>query len=139
MATVTALFACYFFFASIAGIFKFFGWKNRDRKIGVPVSMSEAKVVNTFVNGKQERYTYSVSVNEGYSNVPYSYVETKGQKAEHKIRLNVPMEFVVNYDSKTAITSDDYEQLKKNLYLNPLYCAGSIAITVLLVGIASSI
>lgn len=139
MATVTLLFAFYFFFASFIAIFKYLKWQKGFHTTGVAVGVSEPEQAYSFLSGQQEMYTFDMQVQDGDIVIPCKYVEKKGKKQEHKLELNTTVHVVLDRSSSIVIMREEYNDLKKNLYRNPLFCVGCIAATIILMVIASSI
>ncbi len=137
MATFTGLATLYFFFASIIGLFRFLAWTGCVRKTGVATGVSEPQAAFSPGGGKKVAYVYSVSIPD--DDTSYSYTEKTGKDDLPALSLNEPTEFVMGRSGNTVITAGEYARLKKNLYLNPLYCLGSLGLTVLLTYIASSL
>ena len=138
MAAITLTISVYCFIASIVDIFKFLNWKKGERKTGTPVSVYGPESVRSYFVD-QEQYTYTVKFIEGYFVHQYQYLERLGKKEEHKIQLDVPTEFVVRSEENSIITVKDYEQMKKNLYKNPILCFVCIVIAVVLLMITSAL
>ena len=139
MATVTVMFSIYYFFASFVALFRFLHWSGAVRTVGYAVSVSEPKNSYSYGSGQKRKYTYEMIANDDDMALPCTYVETTGKDAEPGLALNTLVDLMVLKDQAKAITMDDYAALKKQLYINPLACAGSIGLTVLLVMLASSL
>ena len=139
MATVTTLFSIYFFIASFVGLFRFLRWKGGEKTDGYATSVSGPVKVNNYFTGAKQRYTYEmVARDEGYA-FPCKYVETTERDAAPGLELNTMTDLILLKSNSKCIRIQDYQEMKKKLYMNPLCCIGCIALTVVLIMIASSL
>lgn len=107
--------------------------------MGYAVSVSEPKFAYSFLSGQKQKYTYEMIANDEDMALPCTYTEITKKGEEPGLKLNTLVALMVLKNGAKAIRTEDYANLKKMLYINPLVFVGCVAATALLIMIASAL